>query len=258
MAHKTGWWAAAAAGAVVMLAAAAAVADDGAIPLLNYHDVPPFNDADGGLTRGLAVWLDRAAAVRLKSSTDPRRRIDAALAAPFPAIVAWVHPAWFGDAKRERYDWTEPLAEDANAVLSPAARPLDYAGPGSLEGRLLAGVAGYRYLQIDQAVAAGRLTRIDSSTEEALLRLVAAGRVDAAIVGASIARALLPRLGLADRVHVSPRPQQYYGRRLLLHQLDAAAARRIQAAVNGRHDDPAWQDLMGAHFLAAAPAQTPK
>ncbi|HLO93023.1 MAG TPA: hypothetical protein VK195_01795, partial [Burkholderiaceae bacterium] len=160
------------------------------LPVLSYYDYPPFSTGPGqGLTQSLLALLQRRAGPLLPPLQEellPRRRVAALVGrSGWKGLVPWVSPAWFQDPDRHRFVWTEPLMQDEDLVISLKSRPVDYQGPASLKGITLGGVFGHVYPETEALVKAGELQRLDSFSQEASLRMLMMGRVQAIFISRS-------------------------------------------------------------------------
>ncbi len=100
-------------------------------------------------------------------------------------LVLWVNQKWgFGKDSLTNFSWTS-LFEDSNAIIYSKNRAIEYTSPKSLVGKKLAGIAGHRYVGIDDLVAEGKIQRIDGNSEEINLQKVLSSRVDVTLLPTS-------------------------------------------------------------------------
>lgn len=223
------------------------------ITVATYHQVPPFivdSDAEIGLTYELAQYLTNVSQGRYSFFVEvlPRKRLDGFLRHKTPLVVPWVTPAWFGDQDRERFAWSAPLLQDANAVLSSALRPVSYTGPDSLAGKTISGVLGHRFVGIDPLVEAGTIKRTNVSNFWSAMKMVSVGRVDATIVPASVAKYFIASNNMAGVYHFSLRPHSQYDRHLLIqHNEDVTAFLLDQAELLGQ--EGVWPAIMARYGM---------
>lgn len=224
------------------------------LPVLSYYDYPPFSTGPGqGLTHSLLALLQERAGPLLpplQPALMPRRRVAAMVASRgWRGLVPWVSPAWFQDPARHRFIWTEPLMQDEDLVLSLKSQPVDYQGPASLKGLTLGGVFGHVYPETEALVMAGELQRLDSFSQDANLRMLLMGRVQAVYVSRSGLSGWRRRLPEFDaRLHVAEKPRQRYQRHLVLSPLVPAEQRDwLMQAVAGLGQDAGWRDLLLQH-----------
>jgi polar amino acid transport system substrate-binding protein len=239
-----------AAAAFVFLASfAPAMAAD--VPMLTYHEFPPYvSDAKAGLTFELADYLTRKSggAYTFVVAVMPRKRLDGEIEGGKPAVVPWVNPAWFGDKDKTKYQWSIALVQDANAVVSPAAKPVTYSGPDALAGLKLGGVSGHKYGGVDALVEAGKVIREDANSELLNLKKVAAGRVDVTVMADSGARFMAKRENLTAQLFFSPTPHSQYDRHLMVAGGDAKLAEFVKKTVDGMASDAEWKAIAAKYL----------
>ncbi len=157
------------------------------VAFMSYHAGAPFivdEEAQLGLTYDLAELLSRNSDGRYQFQVTiwPRNRLNDILNRGEEVVVPWTQPVWFKDPQRERYLWTDGYFPGRNAIISSVSRPIDYAGPTSLQGLTLAGLRGGRWPQFEQLIKQGKIERVDTSNYLAAMQMVALGRADAALV----------------------------------------------------------------------------
>lgn len=213
---------------------AAAEALPKVVYLLSYHGHPPFvTGARQGQTYELAARLNAVApaGVRVEVELLPRVRLNQRLQQWLDGrcpgthcndnwIVPWVNPKWgFVPASSDPYKWL-PLADDANVIVSRREVALEYQQPASLDGMLLAGIRGHRYVGIDERVEAGLIDRIDSNVERDNLLMLLYKRVDAVLLPESTVRYFLANDPVlkehADELYISRGKHQSYQRSMML------------------------------------------
>lgn len=100
-------------------------------------------------------------------------------------ILPWVNPKWgFGKNSLTNFSWFK-LFEDSNSIIYLKENKINYENPNSLIGKRLAGIAGHKYLGIDELVKQGKITRIDGNNEQANLLKVLKKRVDVTLLPTS-------------------------------------------------------------------------
>ena len=225
--------------------------------LLSYYDYPPFTTGPGeGLNVELQNWLRRRTDSPLEScelELLPRRRVNARVDAPgWVGMVPWVAPSWFRDPERKLYVWSAPVMEDEDLVLSLRRNPLAFDGAASLRGRTLGGVFGHVYNDIDPLAEKGELRRFDSFTQEANLRMLLSGRVDAVFLSRSGLPWWRQRFPEFDELlQIAARPRMRYQRHLMLSPLlpDGVREWLLEAAAQ-MPSDPAWREALRRFGLA--------
>ena len=157
------------------------------VTVFTYNDRPPFivdKAGQDGLEYRLVQWMNRPGApfhFTLKVVTGPEAKAMVA-GKDLKGVLMGVSKAWFSEEVRDTWLWTPPILWDKNLVISLGGAKVDYAGPASLEGHHFAGVKGFVYPGIMEAIKAGKITREDADSEIASLNLVANHQADVTIV----------------------------------------------------------------------------
>ena len=216
--------------------AKAASNDAKSVTVWIYHQFPPFiidAGSETGLSFDLAGALSRISDGRYDFTVEgvSRGRLNHRLAQGEKGIIFWVNPAWFKDAARVKYHWTQDLFLDSNDVISPIDRPVTYAGPASLSHMRLAGVQGHRYPDIEPLLQAEQITREDVASEKQAVMFIAHGRADVSIVASSAARHYANQSDLAGRIHFSPRVFSSFTRSILMQTDDAELVDFVKDAI---------------------------
>jgi polar amino acid transport system substrate-binding protein len=172
------------------------------------------------LTYDLAEFLSRNSDGRYQFQVTlwPRNRLSQILNQGDEVVVPWTQPAWFKDPQRERYLWTDGYFPGRNAIISSVGRPIDYAGPKSLEGLSLVGLRGGRWPQFEQLIEQGKIERVNTSSYLAAMKMAALGRADAALVPSLVARYLMANdASVKGMLYLSPTPSSRYHRHFLIN-----------------------------------------
>lgn len=233
-----------------------AAAED--VTLWVYHNFSPYIvDADigTGISYDLAEMLTAKSNGRYQFRVVvlPRQRLNLQLEAGAPGVVLWANPAWFGDADRSRYDWSDPILTDRNVVISPAEAAFDYSGPNSLRDMTLVGVRGHRYAGVDPLVTAGEVERVDVRAERDLVQFIASGRGEVAIVAHSAAQYFVGELELESDVHFAPEPHSQYQRFVMIHEEPDAIDAFLNDAIARVAQSQQWADRVATYGLNVSP-----
>ncbi|MBE9610941.1 MULTISPECIES: diguanylate cyclase [Chitinilyticum] len=218
---------------VVMFLLAAPAWAGQVVMLINQNSTPPFvTTGQSGLSADFTALLNRHLGGKYRFQLDilPRKRIDYLLAQPgWQGIVLWNSPDWHTPAYRMQFVWSKPLLDDEDLLLSPRSAPLEWHGPESLHGKVLGGVRGYRYRDVEPAIAAGQIRREDTGNEYNNYRKLVAARVDALFSARSTFlyfQKIQP--DLTEKLYVSSRPRLHFQRHLYSNrdnaELDQACA----------------------------------
>ncbi len=172
----------------------------------------------------------------------PRKRLEAMLQRDeMTGVLLGVNPKWFKDKAEQKYLWTSTVFTDRDEIVSLKATPLEYQSPNSLKGKVIGGVRGFYYAGINELVARGKVSRVDTAGEAALLTMLTKGRVDAAIIGRSMYDYLVKGSGLGNTFHLSEKPHDSYNRRVLVPKSQRAIFSHLQALITELDQDCLWQ-----------------
>lgn len=144
---------------------------------------PPYEIADESGTSGIAVDIFRAVMPEdvtpvIEPGNKPRSRLS--LGQNTHMYTRLEAKEWM-PGKRWLI-WSDPVIRLDDVLISPAAAPIDYDGPSSLEGKTVGCIRNYHYPTIQSLFTRHKATRYDVNSDIILLRMVEAGRVDAAVL----------------------------------------------------------------------------
>ncbi|CAM3933811.1 transporter substrate-binding domain-containing protein [Roseateles saccharophilus] len=141
-----------------------------------------------GLQHDIALEIGRRVGRAVRFRVVPRRRVDALLLAGDEAdLICTYLPAWLPGPLQ----WSRPFLDDGELLVTARRR----APPQHLRdaaGQPIGTIAGFEYTQVAAELGAG-FVRDDGPNLEGLLRKLARGRVDHALVGRSSFEYLLRR-----------------------------------------------------------------
>ncbi len=225
------------------------------LQLVSYYDYPPFVTTPGqGLSHDLLQWLKQHVGGASLEQL-PRRRVDARIAeASWNGIVLWVAPSWFGGPSDRRFEWSEPLMDDEDLVLSRKARPVAFEDIRSLRGLTLGGVFGHVYRDADPLVQRGEMRRLDSFSQEANLRLLMRGRVDAIFLSRSGLGWWRRRIADFDQqIEIAAQPRLRYQRHVMLsRQLQAEQRQALLEGVGRLRASTEWREMLQRYEIRTA------
>lgn len=223
------------------------------IELWTYYTFPPFTTDQGqqqGLSFDFAGLLNQQnSGLTFETRYLPRPRINAYLDEQEDAVILWVNPIWFGDADRKKYRWTAPVIQDRNEVISHADKKLEFTGPESLFGLKLGTTRGHKYKNLDAHIQSGEIKGEEAVKEEANLKKLIAGRIDATIMPTSGAAYLINRDGLHGKLYMSSAPHQEYARHILIRAKDKNTEEKIANAINRAMSSDGWKALLEKYSL---------
>lgn len=211
-----------------------------------YHMQPPLIidlDSQTGLYFDFVRKLNKLSAnYEFELEFVPRKRIEAMLERnAMQGVLLGVNPKWFKDKDEQKYLWTTTVFTDRDEVVSLKSTPFEYQSPDSLKGKLIGGVRGFYYAGINELVARGKVSRVDTAGEAALLTMLIKKRVDAAIIGRSMYDYLLNEPALQGKFHLSDNPHDSYDRRVLIPKSQVDVYQHMQALITELDKDCLWQ-----------------
>jgi len=151
----------------------------------------PFEMMDEGEPYGLAVdlfyeVLPDDLEKKVVPMTGPRKSLHAMTKPMFTRLEAqkWM-PKSYG------YWWSEPVISLTNVLYSSVVKPRKFTDQSSLSGLTIGCIRNYFYPVAQPLFDNGKAVRYDVNSDVVLLRMVKAGRVDAAIFDAISAKWLI-------------------------------------------------------------------
>lgn len=234
----------------VLLCATAQAAEN--LPAYNVYQSPPFVVASGGLAADVVAYLNDKlkGQYQFKLENLPRERLNQTVInnPRFKGVVILLSPPFVADPDKSKYLWSASILEDANAVISHPAKPVEYAGPDSLKGLSFGGVLGNRYAGLEERFGKD-IQRADVSSERLNLEKVANQRVDVTLMANSIYRYLASQHGFAGKLHVSAKPHATFGRHLFAARGEDKLIAALDGAIAASKQDPAWAALLAKYGL---------
>ena len=222
---------------------------DHVVPIYTYHTHAPFMiGPDQGLSFDLAIYLEEKSEGKYRFVVSPmsRLRLNKEIAEHEVIIVPWVNPAWFRDIDEKKYSWTSAsVMEDGNALVSHKDNPIVYEGPTSLDNRVLGGVSGHLYAEIDSYIAAtGKIRRVNADNHRQNFIKLSKRRIDATITPRSGALYLIKKEGFEDQLFLSPKPHSRYQRKLMIPGRDPELMTWLNRVISDMASDPGWQKIL--------------
>lgn len=201
------------------------------INVYTYHNHAPFILEDNkGLTYDLIKQLNKNSKdFKFNLKVVPRSRLNYILKPWINKtcmkkkcknnwIVLWVNHKWgFGKDSLENFSWTS-LFKDSNAIISSNTNKIEYKNPSSLMGKTLAGMAGHKYVGIDDLVAKGFIKRVNGSSELANLKVILSNRADVTLLAKSAFDYYLKTNEELKNLYVSKKPHQEYLRNIMTNK----------------------------------------
>jgi polar amino acid transport system substrate-binding protein len=235
--------------AIVSFAALPALAET--VSVYTYHNHPPFVlEAGKGLSYDFVEFLNKKSKGNpsFKLEVVSRAQLDKTVATPdFSGVIAWVNPAWFKDKDRTTYLWSNQTMDDANVILSNAAKKVEYKDPASLKGSTLGGIVGHKYAGIDDLVTAGDIKREDADKERSNLRKLEAGRIDATLLPRTTANYLIDEMNLKGKLYVAPTPHSSYTRHVMISKKHPEIQKLVNETIADMSKDAGWQTTLAKY-----------
>lgn len=221
------------------------------IPAYSYHLKPPFiidQPTESGLYYDFVEQLSDSK-YQYYLVYMPRKRIDRLLAnGNFDGIVVGVSPHWFKDTNETKFDWTEPFIADRDDIISHGRFPFEYSAENII-GKTMAGVRGFYYANVNQAIRDNTLSRFDTESETQVIEMVLRHRVDFGIVSSSTFNYLRESDQELNTLHISDIPHESFTRRVLVPKgnpdILAHLEMRIQKVVKSKD----WTFALGEYGL---------
>ncbi|MEH6631788.1 MAG: transporter substrate-binding domain-containing protein [Halopseudomonas aestusnigri] len=223
------------------------------IRFITYHISEPFiidTEAQLGLTYELARYLTKKSEGRFQFhvETFSRPELNEQIAREGDVVVPWVNPVWFRDVNQEKYLWTSGYFEDSNSFVSSRINPIEYNGPKSLEGLILAGLRGGRWVGLEEPINSGMIIRKDMDSYWQATRAVVVNKVDVAIIPTSVARHFLIRHGLTYKLHFAAKKHSRYQRHLLIKN-NHTLHKYLQAQILLLKNSQEWKAILSQFGL---------
>ena len=216
------------------------------VTVYTYNDKPPFvidKDKQDGIEYRLCQWLTKESGtyrftLKVVTASEAKGMVEKD---ELKGVLMGVNKMWFPEPVRNRYLWTPAVLWDKNLVVSTDAKKVEYTGPASLFGLKLAGVKGYAYPALTEAVTAGKLERVDNATEIASLGVLGAHKVDVAIVSEWTLLYMRFRGDLANDIYESNKPFSEYERCILVPPSQKALHEHLSKLLADVRKNDGWQ-----------------
>jgi ABC-type amino acid transport substrate-binding protein len=182
--------------------------------------------------------------------TVPRIPSERLRKTPGIAIVPFVAPIWFNDEASQQFDWTLPLHEDQNVIVSSKSKPMDSLDPDRIKGKTICGSTGLMrdsamQKLIDDEVIKQTLTQ---NTHQCLL-MVAHQRADFYVSGRMLVDYFLQEPDLAQQLHISPTPIHHFARRILISPKGMDLLNWLNNRIEGMNKSKVWQSVMKSYSI---------
>ncbi|MFC3609255.1 substrate-binding periplasmic protein [Stutzerimonas tarimensis] len=149
--------------------------DSWAMPMLGYQNGKPIN----GIFHDIYQRIGEKVGREVELLTMPRQRLQQAVERGEIDVRCYVSPAWLTES-HHRYIWSMPfmIQRDVLVARAPATLPVE---PEQLSGQRIGTVLGFVYTSLQPLFDSGTLIREDARTQEQVLAMLRAGRLDYAV-----------------------------------------------------------------------------
>lgn len=117
-------------------------------------------------------------------------------------VYCFTNPAWMNGAKN--VIWSSELFSVRNVIISNKSKARNIEAAEDLSGLAIGTILGYSYHSLNDLFNSGKAERFDNKNFKLNLQMLAAGRIDAAIVPSFIARELMAELNMGEDYAEAP------------------------------------------------------
>lgn len=212
----------------------------------SYHTVAPFylpqkpTDLSRAWVEAFNRWQQD---IRLELVTMERPLLNAIVESDQPFIILWANPLWFSfrdpDLKA-----SDSVFWDADVWISRSQAPVHYGEPQHLIGNTIATRKGFYYKGINELVNAGKVSRVDTASDEQSLALLEQGKVDAFVMPRSSLLYWQAHNLAPANLHVAQAPHDAYTRHVLVSADNAPLLPLLNRFIGMLREDPDWQQKL--------------
>ena len=222
------------------------------ITAYSYHMKPPLvinKDNKIGLYFDFIQYLnEHSAKYHFQLVFVPRKRIELMLEnSVLEGMVIGVNPTWFKDKQELKYLWTARIFTDRDEIVSMNSSPISYISAESLSGKVFGGVRGFYYFGINEAIASGKIQRIDTADEISLFSMLLHNRVDAAVISRSTFDYMIKQNKWHSQFHLSKKPHDIFDRRVLIPKPFNDLFNHVSAIVEDMAFDEQWHIILSQY-----------
>jgi polar amino acid transport system substrate-binding protein len=217
------------------------------IEVVIYYDYPPFyiEKNKHGLGKELAEHLTSKAKGKyiFNSSYIPKGRVDKMLTDPnWQGVVAWINPKFVNDQSMSKYVWSNPIMHEIDYVASLKELPIEFKDQTSLYGHKLGAVLNQRYADVEDAISAGKIKRVDTIGQESVVNMLLKKRVEVAFFSKSTIKWFKKEFpDFDDKIYLAKKTRNEFDRYVLITpKLDKDATHFILKTVNNLKNDHEW------------------
>ena len=157
--------------------------------------------------------------------------------------VLWTNPLWVDDPDMVKYTWIKDLILERELYITNAPH-LTYEGIESLSGKILVGVRGYTYFNLEQAFENKTITRIDVHNEKVIPLMLLSNRADVGVVGLQTYEYLKRTIPeIKDKLHILAGYKKEFYRSILIDKSQPELKQDIENWMHSERGFAKWQAL---------------
>lgn len=173
----------------------------------------------------------------------PRGRLLLELQTTNHCIVPFVSYQWF-DPSKALYNWSQPIIEDANVILSSQATKLESLAKEKVVGLRTSQVIGFFDDQLETLIKDKTVIRFDSISLEKSVGMVAKHRIDFIVSGRIPLQYLINKHHLEDKVYLSKKTTATFNRSVMSPKYNAELSEFIAAQIEPFKVSAAWEQSL--------------
>jgi polar amino acid transport system substrate-binding protein len=230
------------------------------VTLFHYHTWAPFEFKKAGLTQGMTQSLVEELNVFVQQRYPNEKLMFSLESVARPDLnerlkggeqggVLWANLLWFRRLFEQPYFRdSKPVYWDNEAVMSLKVNSIEFSDRASLEGKTVAGIAGFYYKGLSTLVKEGKVRRVDSNSNFLNLVKLMDGEVDAVLINQT-AFNFLKKDFPDDHFYQSFDPQDSYSRHFIFTPEYHYLIPFIDEFIRSLPTNPVWQTLLQDYGL---------
>ncbi len=225
------------------------------VDVWTFYPAPPFQTdavSGAGLNADFVSYLNKALAgqYELRLAFLPRARLNMMLANGAHAVVLFAPSIIFGGPKGARYLWSVPLFSDRQELVSRRNQPFEFAGPVSLVGGRFGTMLGHVYPQIAKEMESGQIQSNQATSEESLVNMLMANRVDVITMPNSTVRYFMQaNPAFRDAAVLSKQNLGEFDRHLVFQRGMESVRDDVDRVLRNMSTDPVWITTLAKYGL---------
>lgn len=173
----------------------------------------------------------------------PRARLLLELQTNNHCIVPFVSYQWF-DPSKTLYNWSQPLIEDANVILSSQATKLESLAKEKVVGLRTSQVIGFFDDQLETLIKDKTVIRFDSISLEKSVAMVAKHRIDFIVSGRIPLQYLINKHQIEDKIYLSKKTTATFNRSVMSPKYNPELSEFIAAQIEPFKVSVAWEQSL--------------